>query len=292
LKILAIDFDGVIVDSVLESLFIGHNAYLKLYGRGKRKYFGGELFAFENWEETKKQHQEEIKYYRTLRPYIRGATDYGLIQNLIEENKFIKNQEEFDNYRKTVKFDFENYEKEFYKERERLQNKDYRAWFSLEPPYSKVIEGIKKLLEEETKIVIATSNSRKAIARTFTPEYFGFTMKPEDILDRRYGENKSKQMKQIVKLYKVKFEEIYFVDDQLSHLIQARPLGVKVFLAGWSYATDIQKKEAGKQNIPIIEKEDDFYPMVKNYLKDTILGGGSLLKIKNRKGEKDEDSRL
>jgi len=266
LKILALDFDGVIVDSVLDSLFVGHNAYLKLYGRGKKKYFGGEFFTFENWEETKKQHQKEIKYYRTLRPYIRGATDYGLIQKLIEENKSIKNQEEFDNYRKTAKFDFEAYEKEFYKERERLQNINYRAWFNLEPPYSKVIEGIKKLLEERTKVVIATSNRRKAIAKSFTPEYFGFTIKPEDILDRRFGEDKSEQMKHIVKSYNIKFEEIYFVDDQVSHLIQTRTLGVKVLLAGWSYATDIQKEESRKQKIPIIKREEDFYTMIKNIL--------------------------
>ena len=290
MKILALDFDGVIVDSVLDTLFVGHNAYLRLYGPGKKKYFGGKLFTFENWEETKKQHQEEIKYYRTLRPYIRGATDYGLIQKLIEENKFIKNQEIFDNYRKAVEFDFEAYEREFYKERERLQNINYRAWFNLEPPYPKVIEGIKKLLEEGTKVVIATSNRRKAIAESFTPEYFNFTIKPEDILDRRFGEDKSEQMKHIVKLYNVKFEEIYFVDDQLSHLIQTRPLGVKVILAGWSYATDIQKEEARKQKIPVIEREKDFYSMVKSSLK---LGNNMVIqKIKNRKGEENENSRL
>jgi len=270
LKILALDFDGVIVDSAWECLFISYNAYFKVYKRKKKDFLGGEPFTFENWEETKKQHQKEIKYYRTLRPYIRGATDYGLIQKLIEENKFVKNQEEFDNYRKTVKFDFEAYEKEFYKERGRLQNINYRAWFNLEPPYPKVIEGIKKLLEEGTKIAIATSNRRKAIAKSFTPEYFGFTIEPEDILDRRYGEDKSEQMKQIVKLYNVKFEEIYFVDDQVSHLIQTRPLGVKVLLAGWSYVTDIQKEEARKQNIPIIEREKDFYPIVRNSLSEKI----------------------
>jgi len=114
--------------------------------------------------------------------------------------------------------------------------------------------------------VIATSNRRKAIAKSFTPEYFGFTIKPEDILDKRYGEDKSEQMKQIVKLYNIKFEKIYFVDDQVSHLIQTKTLGVKVLLAGWSYATDIQKEEARKQNISIIEKEENFYPMVKNVL--------------------------
>ncbi|GAI16766.1 unnamed protein product [marine sediment metagenome] len=266
MKILALDFDGVIVDSVLDSLFVGHNAYLKLYGRGEKKYFGGELFNFENWEETKKQYQEEVKYYRTLRPYIRGAIDYGIIQKLMEEKKFIKTQEEFDNYRETVEFDFEAYDKEFYKERERLQNIDYRAWFNLEPAYPKIVEGMKKLLKEGTKIVIATSNRRKAIAKCFTPDYFGFTIEPEAILDKRYGEDKSEQMNQIIKLYNIEFEEIYFVDDQVSHLIQTRPLGVKVLLAGWSYATDIQKEEARKQNIPIIKREEDFYPMVKSVL--------------------------
>ncbi len=73
-------------------------------------------------------------------------------------------------------------------------------------------------------------------------------------------------MKQIAKLYNVKFGEIYFVDDQVNHLIQTSALGVKVLLAGWSYATKVQKEEARKQKIPVIEKEKDFYPMVKDVL--------------------------
>lgn len=266
MKILALDFDGVIVDSVLDSLFVGHNTYLRLYGREVKKNFGGELFTFENWEKIKRNYQKEIKYYRTLRPYIRGATDYGLIQKLMEEKKVIESQEEFDNYRNSVDFDLEDYEKEFYKERERLQNIDYRAWFNLEPPYPKIMQGMKKLLEEEIKIVIATSNRRKAITKSFTPEYFGFTIDPKDILDKRFGEDKSEQMRHIVKFYKVNFEDIYFVDDQVSHLIQTRPLGIKVILAGWSYATEVQKEEARKQDILVIEREEDFYIIIKNAL--------------------------
>ena len=56
------------------------------------------------------------------------------------------------------------------------------------------------------------------------------------------------------------------MDDQVSHLIQTRSLGIKVILAGWSYATDIQKEEAREQNIPLIEREEDFYPVIKNAL--------------------------
>jgi len=267
LKILALDFDGVIVDSVLDSLFVGHNAYLRFYNPKKKQYFGEEIFTFENWEKIQKRFKKEIEYYRTFRPYIRGATDYGLIQKLLEEKRVIRNQEEFDVYRNNVDFDFEGYEKAFYKEREQLQSINYRAWFNLEPPYRAIIEGIKILLADNVKIVIATSNRRKAIMQSFTPEYFGFYIEPKDILDKRFGEDKSEQMKHIVNAYQVAFKDIIFVDDQVSHLIQTKPLGIRIFLAGWSYATEGQKKEAKKQKIPIIEKEEDFYKVLLNELK-------------------------
>jgi len=67
--------------------------------------------------------------------------------------------------------------------------------------------------------------------KSFTSEYFGFFIKPKDILDKRFGDDKSEQMKYIVDSYQVKFKDIYFVDDQASHLIQVRPLGVEVFFS-------------------------------------------------------------
>jgi len=266
LKILALDFDGVIVDSVLDSLFIGHNAYLNLYGSKSENNFGGELFSFENWERIKKKYHKEINHYRTLRPFIRGATDYGMIHKLMKEKKSITSQEEFDKYRNSIEFDFKGYHDEFYKERERLQNISYRAWYDLEPPYSSVVKGIKILLGEGIKIIIATSNRRKAIMKSFTEEYFGFYIQPKDILDKRFGEDKSEQMRYIVDTYKVQFKDIYFLDDQVSHLIQVGNLGVKVFLAGWSYATKEQKETAVLLKIPILEKEEDFLPTFKRLL--------------------------
>jgi len=77
-------------------------------------------------------------------------------------------------------------------------------------------------------------------------------------------------MKHIVNLYQIKFRDIYFVDDQVNHLIQTKTLGVKVLLAGWSYANNIQKEEALKQKIPIIEREEDFYLTIRNALKEKI----------------------
>ena len=48
MKILAVDFDGVISDSALKSLFVSHNAYCKYFASEVKQNFGGKLFTFDN----------------------------------------------------------------------------------------------------------------------------------------------------------------------------------------------------------------------------------------------------
>ncbi len=42
MKIIAVDFDGVISDSALKSLFVSHNAYCKYFGSEVKRNFGGD----------------------------------------------------------------------------------------------------------------------------------------------------------------------------------------------------------------------------------------------------------
>jgi len=70
MKILAVDFDGVISDSALKSLFVSHNAYCKYFDLEVKRNFGGKLFTFENWEDMKKQYKKEMDDYHRLRSYI------------------------------------------------------------------------------------------------------------------------------------------------------------------------------------------------------------------------------
>ena len=268
MRVIAIDYDGVIVDSIMDSLFVGHNAYLQVYGSPNRQKMGGKRLTFQNWETIQQKYEKEIRYYRSLRPYIRGATDYGLIQKLMEEERSIQNQQEFDRYRQTVQFDFQNFEYAFYRERKRLQQESFEGWLGLEPPYTEVVQGIRQFVSKGIKVMIATSNRREYIARAFQSSYYDIPILPEDILDNRFGENKSSQMHHICDQYDVDYPDIYFVDDQLAHLEQTAGLGIHVFLAGWSYATQKQKQDARDQRIPVIEEEKDFYPKIKESFKE------------------------
>ena len=95
MKILAVDFDGVISDSALKSLFVSHNAYCKYFGSQVKKNFGGKLFTFENWEEMQKQYKKEMDYYHRLRSYLELSGNFFVIIKIIEEQVQIKDQQEF-----------------------------------------------------------------------------------------------------------------------------------------------------------------------------------------------------
>ena len=265
MKILAIDFDGVISDSALKSLFVSHNAYCKHFGPNVKKSFGGQCFTFDNWENMKKEYKQEMEKYKRLRAYVEQSRDFLVMIKIIEEQIEVKNQQEFTKVRDEMDLDYEFFHKLFFQEKEIWQNKDFASWFSLAPFYKKMVSGIKRLLKEGVNIVIATSNMGKAIHPAFHEDYLGFPMDLKDIFDKNYGKNKSDHMKAIAAQYKVKFEDIYFIDDQLSYLEETQVLGVNVFLAGWGYCTDEQKDIARTKGIKIIESEEEFYPTMKQY---------------------------
>jgi len=266
MKILAVDFDGVISDSALKSLFVSHNAYCRYFDAKTKKNFGGQLFTFENWETMKKEYAKEMTYYHQLRSYIELSGDFFAIIKIMEDQVEIKDQQEFINYRNQLQFDYHFFRKLFFQEKEYWQKKNFKKWFFLSPVFSDVVKGIQQFLQEGQKVVIATSNRGEAIHPAFLPEYIGFEMDIDDIFDKNFGKHKSEHMKAIAAKYGVPLKEIYFIDDQLSYLMGTNSLGVNVFLAGWGYCTESQKKEAKKESIPIIDKQKDFYPLLRKVL--------------------------
>ncbi|HOR42836.1 MAG TPA: hypothetical protein PK111_06730 [Atribacterota bacterium] len=265
MKILAVDYDGVISDSALKSLFVSHNVYCRHFGPEVKKNFGGQLFTFENWQQMKKNFPQEMKKYRQLRAYVEYSCDFLVMIKIIEEQIPVHNQQEFIKIRQEMDLDYQFFHELFFQEKERWQEKDFAKWFSLAPVYRGVTAGIERLLKEGAKIVIATSNLGKAIHPAFHQDYLGFTLPLPDIFDKNYGKSKSDHMKAIATQYRVNYGDIYFIDDQLNYLEETQTLGVNAFLAGWGYCTEEQKTIARKKGITVIEKAEGFYPTFKKF---------------------------
>jgi phosphoglycolate phosphatase-like HAD superfamily hydrolase len=264
MKVLAVDFDGVISDSALKSLFVSHNAYCRHFGSEVKKNFGGKLFTFQNWEWMKREYSREMEKYRRIRSYIELSGDFFVMIIIIEEQIEVRDQDDFRKIRNKMDFDYSFFHELFFQEKERWQKKDFRKWFSLSPVFKDVVAAIKQFLEEGKKVVIATSNLGKAIHPAFHPDYLGFHIDFKDIFDKNYGKNKSDHMKAIASQYEVSFKDIYFIDDQLSYLEETQLLGVNVFMAGWGYCTEEHQRIAREKGITVIEKEKDFYSVRKN----------------------------
>ena len=93
---LAIDYDGVIVDSRLKSLFLGYNAYNRLNQDPNDNIFGVKFITFKNWEKVRKESQSKIKKYNKLRPYIKVPSDFSVIVELLKNDIIINSQKDFD----------------------------------------------------------------------------------------------------------------------------------------------------------------------------------------------------
>jgi len=154
MKILAVDYDGVISDSALKSLFVSHNAYsyCKYFGSGVKRNFGGELFTFDNWEEMQKQYTKEMDYYHRLRSYIEISGDFFAIIKIMEEQVQIKDQQEFIAYRNQLKFDYHFFRELFFQEKEKWQKKSFEKWFFLSPVFKEVVKGIQRFTKEGQKV--------------------------------------------------------------------------------------------------------------------------------------------
>src|SRR3989338_112846 len=98
MKILALDYDGVIADSQLECLAVGFNAYLRL--NKNTKLFNKERFTFGNFNKLIKNTQKSkifgtnsagnkkiVNEYKRLRPYVVDAFCYYVMLRIIEDRK-------------------------------------------------------------------------------------------------------------------------------------------------------------------------------------------------------------
>ncbi len=252
MKVLALDFDGVIADSQMECLFVGFNTYLD-FNRNTR-LFDGRKFTFDNFDFLIQKHREAVEQYKMLRPYVIDAFCYYVISYIIENNIIIKSQDDYNELReKLAKNIYERFIRAFYGERRKLIENNLNDWLSLVKPYQKVIPDVIRL-SNKFNLAISTNN------RKFTIDAFSrkHDINPKIVIDSSFGSDKKLHIENIKNSLGADFNDIYFVDDQIRNLINLLPLGVHCYLATWGYNTKEQHEEAKKMGASLLTQEN-FY---------------------------------
>lgn len=263
-KILALDFDGCIVDSVMEALFVTYVSY--------RRYINKETRIFDNKEpEINKflslisNYEPQVRKFREYRHYIKDASDYAVILYIIEDNLKVGSEGEFFKTKKLIPDkDIERFYQCFYDTRAKLFKDNFDAWARLTPGFSCINEM--RRLANEHKTIMATTNNKETARPLLTEQYLNLNIEEEDIVDLHISTDKTIQMEYIVNKYGVKFEGIHFLDDNLSQLLAVRPLGVNVYLASWGYCTEEQKNFAKKSSDINFLTEENMYSVLSEAL--------------------------
>ncbi len=264
-KILALDFDGCIVDSVMEALFISYSSYRKHINR-QTEILDNKEPKVDSFLNLISNYPSQVNKFRYLRHYIKDAYDYAVILYIIENNLKINFPEEFFKIKQLLpEKSMDNYYRCFYDVRVKASKENFDAWTKLTPGFS-CIDKIRKLTGKY-KTLIATTNSRESIIGLLAKPYLNLNIKKEDIIDLHISTDKIIQMRYISKNYNVKFKDIHFVDDNLDHLLKTQRLSVNTYLASWGYCTKEQRIIAEKAKNITLLTEKNLYFVLNSFLR-------------------------
>ncbi len=213
--LLALDFDGVICDSIDECLLTSYNAFYEL-----------------EIDNVSKIPDDIRTYFYKYRNYVRPAREYYLIHKAYNKNLQLMSFVTFNKLEKQYRNESKLFEKHFYKMRNYLK-KDEENWLSLHRIYDHIREFF---LFYNKKFFIVTNKDKDSIETL--SEYFGFRKFIWDIYSKELSIKKEDLFNMIFLNYRKHLEnnKLVYVDDNEWHLADIQHLTIEIYFAKWGYS--------------------------------------------------------
>lgn len=226
--ILALDFDGVVWDSVGECYQMARRAYRELLG---------------------KEAAECEPAFRSGRWLVRCGGEFLLLLELAFENNDLSgfSKDEWAQKAAANEARLLQFEPVFYRHRQLCRENETQAWLAMQSAYPEFLEELPRLQEAFTELVVCTTKD-EASARQLL-ETVGLKL---SIWAKEHGVHKGEQIRDLCQKRGVAATEICFVDDLLDNLEQVEPTGARLFLADWGYNTPAEQAAARARGIPVV----------------------------------------
>ena len=213
--ILALDFDGVICNSIDECLITSYNAFYEL--------------EINNVSEI----PDDIKnFFYTYRYYVRPAREYYLIHKAFQEKLTNFDLKIFNQLQKKYRDEIRLFEPHFYNMRFLLKQ-DKKNWKSLHRIYDHVKEFFRSYSKQFFIVTTKDKDSVEILA-----EYFGFRKKIKDIFSKEISLEKDHLFNNLLSTYDryLTDNKLVFVDDNEFHLAEVQKLPIELYFASWGYS--------------------------------------------------------
>jgi phosphoglycolate phosphatase-like HAD superfamily hydrolase len=219
-KLLSLDFDGVLSDSAREAFVVALRAWRALRP-------GSPLGA----RDPASFHDA----FLALMPLGNRAEDYAVTLAAIETGAVLPDQAAYDAFHASQDRDWLlAFHARFYAERTALSEEDPTGWRALLGPYPALL-AILRRRAGTVRYAIATAKDRRSVEILLADYGVADLFEPDLVLDKETGVTKVAHHEHLARVTGIPFAETTFVDDKVNHLDAVGALGVRCVLAGWGY---------------------------------------------------------
>jgi phosphoglycolate phosphatase-like HAD superfamily hydrolase len=221
-KVLALDFDGVICDSAGEAFRVT-----------------AETFAAEFPEQPLPPGagQDAALFARFLEamPLGNRAEDYAVLLAAIVRGVPLPDQAAYDAFRASLAPErLRAFHKRFYRVRAAWAERDPSGWLAQMRPYPGFCELLRRRAGD-VRLAIATAKDRGSVRRLLASYGVADLFPDGFVLDKEAGEKKRDHVAKLAAATGCAFPEVTFVDDKVNHLEDVAALGARCVLATWGY---------------------------------------------------------
>ena len=243
-KIIALDFDGTLLETSYESFLTAARTY--------KEFTGKDL-----------ENPVNAKRYARGRGFSLNAESNYTLTKIIDENPEIDfvnfTQEEFDIKKAQNKGIGEEYAKRFGENRKKFA--ETKEWFEIQKPF----EGIKEMISEwSSNYQVYITTTKKLWSVLALLKHHGINFAEEKIISDHAKETKEHLLLRVAELEKVPISQVILIDDALKQAIFAKQAGAKAILAMWGEKRKSFEEGAKKEEILIAYNPDDCLKIVKS----------------------------
>lgn len=214
--VLALDFDGVICDSIGETCVTSSRAFARFSG---------------NHPESFDPTQGQLNIFFQKRKYVGPPGEYLILWKRILGEVAFESYAEFLNAARRFATECTKYSVDFFGERENLRSKDPSRWLGLHSYYPPIIDALSKR-HIASKSYVVTTKDRASVQLLLHSR--GISLRDGQIYVATSAASKAESLSEIRSLNGG--ATVLFIDDHPVYTKQCMNLeGVKSYLADWGY---------------------------------------------------------
>ena len=239
----ALDFDGVICHSAVETAMTGWKAAQSLWLDMQQQMISG----------------QHIRQFGGIRPCLEFGSEAVLIMRLLQQGIAMSAlcegyHQQLASLVEAEKLDRDELQILFGDTRDKQIQQDESVWIDNNPLFEGIVEKLKRLDQDDWFII--TTKQERFVKRILQSN--GIELDEARI----FGLERKLNKQSVLEIFSVDYPErhITFIEDRLPTLLgvmeNPRLLSIKLQLVDWGYNTELEREQARQKGIEVIGKED------------------------------------